>query len=192
MIDSLEMMRPAIESANTLEKLAVKRHSYALVTLHRPSNVDDKSALHSITEAFADVSAQLPLLIVLHPRTKHRLQEFGLTGMLSLPNIVLLEPLPYIEFMSLVMGAKAVITDSGGLQEETTYLGIPCLTMRDNTERPITIELGTNRLVTANDLRAELQKIIDNQWPAGSRPPLWDGRTAERAVARLRERSGLR
>jgi len=103
----------------------------------------------------------------------------------------LLEPLPYIQFMNIVTGARLVITDSGGLQEETTYLGIPCLTMRENTERPITVTMGTNKLVNAETLAENLEKILNGNWPAGQCPPLWDGKTAERAVDALRRRIAL-
>jgi UDP-N-acetylglucosamine 2-epimerase (non-hydrolysing) len=138
------------------------------------------------------VSESVPVLFVAHPRTIKGLEKFGLKNSLeSCADIHLLEPIPYIRFMSLITAAKLVITDSGGLQEETTYLGIPCLTMRDNTERPITVSSGTNRLVNVATLADHLQKVLDGDWPTGECPPLWDGKTAERAVEALRRRTNM-
>ena len=132
------------------------------------------------------------MVFVAHPRTIGNLEKFELTEQLtSSPGIKLLDPLPYIQFMNIATKAKAVITDSGGLQEETTYLNIPCLTLRENTERPITVEQGTNKLVGASDLASELDTIIAGKWRSGVCPPLWDGKTAQRAVEALERRSGL-
>ena len=138
----------------------------------------------------AEAADRLPLVFVAHPRTIKQLKAFGLDDLVSSASgIHLLEPLPYIRFMNLVTGARVVITDSGGLQEETTYLGIPCLTLRENTERPITVSMGTNELCTPGELFEKLSLIIRDQWKAGERPPLWDGKTAERAVDALERRS---
>jgi UDP-N-acetylglucosamine 2-epimerase (non-hydrolysing) len=129
------------------------------------------------------------VLFVAHPRTLKNLDSFELKNQLtSTGRIQLLEPLPYVNFMNIVIGAKLVISDSGGLQEETTYLNIPCLTLRENTERPITISQGTNRLVGAGNLAESVDQVLDGQWQAGICPPLWDGRTAERAVECLERR----
>jgi len=124
-----------------------------------------------------------------HPRTLKNLKQFGLLDRISgAAGIDLLEPLPYIDFMNLVTGAKFVITDSGGLQEETTYLGIPCLTLRENTERPITVTQGTNKLIGPDELLPSVERIMAGEWPKGTCPPLWDGHAANRAVESLRKR----
>jgi UDP-N-acetylglucosamine 2-epimerase (non-hydrolysing) len=190
MIDSFEMLRDKIEAADTAADLNLEPGSYALVTLHRPSNVDALDTLQPIVAALLDAARSLPVVFVAHPRTIKGLEKFGLKESLeSDPGVTLLEPVPYIRFMSLVTGARVVLTDSGGLQEETTYLGIPCLTLRENTERPITCTLGTNELVDAASLANHLQLVLDGKWKTGSCPPLWDGKTAERAVECLKRRS---
>ncbi len=190
MIDSFEMLRDRIEQCDQREALGLKSGGYGLVTLHRPSNVDAEDALAPIVAALCDAAAELPIVFVAHPRTVKQLETFGLKDRLaSADGVRLLEPIPYVRFMNLVTGAKLVITDSGGLQEETTYLGIPCLTLRENTERPITATLGTNKLVEPGSLADSLRAILDGSWPAGERPPLWDGRTAERAVDSLHRRA---
>jgi len=190
MIDSFEMLHETIEASNSREDLGLSRGDYAMVTLHRPSNVDAAESLEPIVDALLGAARDLPVVFVAHPRTIKGLERFGLKDRLAAgKNIKLLEPLPYVQFMNLVVGARLVITDSGGLQEETTYLGIPCLTLRENTERPITVTMGTNKLVNAGTLDENLQAILTGDWPAGARPPLWDGKTAERAVAALKRRS---
>ena len=192
MIDSFEMLRDGIESANTAAELGLTVGEYALVTLHRPSNVDALETLQPIVDALLEAAKSLPIVFVAHPRTINGLETFSLKDTLERdPNIQLLEPVPYIKFMSLVTGARVVITDSGGLQEETTYLGIPCLTLRENTERPITVTMGTNKLVDAHSLAGNLKTVLDGKWHKGQRPPLLDGKTAERAVAALKKRAGL-
>ena len=190
MIDSFEMLRDGIERANTAAELDLTAGAYALVTLHRPSNVDALDTLKPIVDALLEAAKSLPIVFVAHPRTINGLEKFSLKAALAEhPNIKLLEPVPYIKFMSLVTGARAVITDSGGLQEETTYLGIPCLTLRENTERPITVTMGTNKLVDADSLAENLKIVLDGKWRKGERPPLWDGKTAERAVECLKRRA---
>ena len=191
MIDSFEMLRATIEGAGTRESLGLDSGNYALVTLHRPSNVDAAGTLTPIVDALIAGAKDLPVVFVAHPRTMKGLDSFGLRERLeAAPGLELLEPLPYVRFMNLVVGARMVITDSGGLQEETTYLGIPCLTLRGNAERPVTIELGTNRLITPATLGDGVDDVLADRWPEGQRPPLWDGRTAERAVQCLARRSG--
>ena len=190
MIDSFEMLRGSIERANTAAALELTPGEYALVTLHRPSNVDALETLKPIVDALLAAAKSLPIVFVAHPRTINGLEKFSLKDELSGdPNIKLLEPVPYIRFMSLVTSARVVITDSGGLQEETTYLGIPCLTLRENTERPITVTMGTNKLIDANSLAKNLQAVLEGKWHKGERPPLWDGKTADRAVECLERRT---
>lgn len=193
MIDSFEMLRDGIEAADTASDLGLTPGEYALVTLHRPSNVDAVETLTPIVDALLDAAKSLPIVFVAHPRTINGLEKFSLKDVLDGdPNIKLLEPVPYVRFMSLVTGARLVITDSGGLQEETTYLGIPCLTLRENTERPVTVTMGTNKLVDAESLAENLQTVLHGKWHKGECPPLWDGKTAERAVDCLEERSKAR
>jgi len=190
MIDSFEMLRDGIEDANTAAELDLNAGEHALVTLHRPSNVDALETLQPIVDALLEAAKSLPIVFVAHPRTINGLDKFSLKNRLADdPNIKLLDPVPYIRFMSLVTGARAVITDSGGLQEETTYLGIPCLTLRENTERPITVTMGTNKLINAHSLAENLRIILDGKWKKGKRPLLWDGKTAERAIECLRQRA---
>jgi UDP-N-acetylglucosamine 2-epimerase (non-hydrolysing) len=192
MIDSYEMLRPAIAASDARRRLGLEDQGYAIVTLHRPSNVDDAAALAELVTQLERVSAKLPLLFAVHPRTKKRLEEFGLAGRLAANDrIRLTEPLGYIEFMNLVSSARAVITDSGGVQEETTYLGIPCLTLRENTERPVTVTEGSNRLVKPADLLRMIETVLGGSWPKGRRPDLWDGKAAERCAAALKRRAGL-
>jgi len=189
MIDSFEMLRPRIEKANTIEELELHRSEYVIVTLHRPSNVDTAETLEPIIKELISASEQLPVVFVAHPRTIKGLEKFGLmSNLVSAPGLTLLEPLPYIQFMNVVTGARLVITDSGGLQEETTYLGIPCLTLRANTERPITISQGTNELIRAETLLSSVNRVLNSDWPTGTRPEYWDGMTAQRAVQSLSRR----
>ena len=187
MIDSFELLRGRIEANDQRALLGLGDDPYAVVTVHRPSNVDARPGLAAIVESLERISARLRLVLVAHPRTMHKLDEFDLAGALNdSAGIDLLEPLPYIEFMNVVTGAAAVITDSGGLQEETTYLGIPCLTLRPNTERPITVTEGTNRLVTPETLEQHVEALLSGAAPAPNPPPdRWDGRAAERAVESL-------
>lgn len=193
MIDSYEMMRPQIEADAGPAKYGLKKGEYGVVTLHRPSNVDDRATLTNLTSQLVTISGQLPLVFAVHPRTRKMLGEFGLWDSLqSAPGMRLTEPLGYVEFMALVSSARATITDSGGVQEESTYLGIPCLTLRENTERPITVTQGSNRLVPPQRLAEHVKIVLDGQWPRGSRPEGWDGKTAGRCVAALKRRHEAR
>ena len=188
MLDSFELVRPAIEAADVPGELGVEKGNYAVVTLHRPSNVDDDAPLAALVQALVAAQKQLPLVFPAHPRTSKRLAETGLGSVLSAAGVKLIEPMPYVRFMSLVSGAAAAITDSGGIQEETTYLGIPCLTLRENTERPITISQGTNRLVRTDNLPDALAAALSVPSANRPRPKYWDGHTATRCLADLRRR----
>jgi len=174
MIDSLVRLLPLAKKCST-EGFPER---YALVTLHRPSNVDDSVSLKGILEALLEVSRRIAVVFPVHPRTRQRIADLGV----PLGNLHLSEPLPYLEFLALQSRATAVLTDSGGIQEETTYLGVPCLTLRTNTERPITVTMGTNILVGQDrqKLTSELTKILDGQAKRGQAPPLWDGRAGDR------------
>ena len=188
MIDSLEMMRPTIEARKYHEHLGLRAGAYGVVTLHRPSNVDDEKNLRPVVDALIGAAKQVATVFPVHPRTRQRLQAFGLLERLtSASGVVLTEPLGYTDFMSLVFHCRYVLTDSGGIQEETTYLGIPCITLRDNTERPITVTTGTNELAKPADVARLLATIVSGKWKAGKIPDLWDGRTASRVVSSLRE-----
>ena len=189
MLDSFEMVRPVIEASGTAASLGLVKGGYGVVTLHRPSNVDDPAQLARLVDALLAAQRRLPLVFPVHPRTRQRLVSTGLDHRLEAEGVKLIEPASYIRFMSLVVDSAAVITDSGGIQEETTYLGIPCLTLRENTERPITISEGTNRLVDAAALDRTLARALATPRARLRRPALWDGRAAERCVADLRIRS---
>jgi len=180
MIDSLLDLSPKAMAC----KIDSLPERYALITLHRPSNVDDLQTLKSILESLLEISVQLGVVFPVHPRTRQRIADWGLTT----DNLHLLEPMPYVEFLALQRRAVVVITDSGGVQEESTYLGVPCLTLRDNTERPITVSLGTNTLVGQDrkKLSSELSNILAGKAKKGVIPPLWDGHAGERIAEILR------
>lgn len=191
MIDAFELVRPQIAANGTREQLGLEAGNFGVVTLHRPSNVDDRHVLQLLVEQLVEVSCRTPLVFAVHPRTRARLVDFGLMGMLEdAKGMCVIEPLGYLAFMNLVTQSRLVITDSGGVQEETTYLGIPCLTLRENTERPITTTQGTNRLIEPGQLvRAVTQ--TDERHTADCKPPeLWDGRAAHRIVSNLRRLTG--
>jgi UDP-N-acetylglucosamine 2-epimerase (non-hydrolysing) len=187
MIDSLEMLRETIEKEDVYQGLNLTKGSYGVVTLHRPSNVDNPETLASLCKLLVSISKKIKLVFPAHPRTRKNLQRFGLHSSLAKSNgLLLLEPLNYIGFMNLVFNSRLAITDSGGIQEETTYLGIPCLTLRQNTERPITITHGTNQLCELKDLESKVAKILNNALSRPKTIELWDGKTAERVTALLR------
>lgn len=191
MIDSLEMMRPKIEAVAIFSELGLIKGNYGLVTLHRPSNVDSPDTLSSLCAILAAASQKIPLVFPVHPRTRKNLDTFGLIPMLSsAKEIILTEPMGYIRFMNLVFNCRYTITDSGGLQEETTYLGIPCVTMRPNTERPVTVTHGTNQLCTVHDLQDKIENIFSTDFKRCTVPELWDGQTAARIVDTIR--AGIR
>ncbi|HZI17565.1 MAG TPA: UDP-N-acetylglucosamine 2-epimerase (non-hydrolyzing) [Pyrinomonadaceae bacterium] len=191
MIDSLLAEARRAEGSPVREELGVAGADYAVVTLHRPSNVDDPVKLGGILRALARVGERLPIVFPAHPRTRRNMEEFGLGRPAEGGRVRLVEPLGYHDFLRLYSGARLVLTDSGGLQEETTALGVPCLTLRENTERPVTVELGTNRLVGTDPeriLRAA-HEALDEAGRGGAPrvPPLWDGRAAERILDALAE-----
>ena len=191
MMDSYELMRPRIEAETPRKEFGLDEKGYGIVTLHRPSNVDAKETLEPLVEALKASAQKVPLLFPLHPRTRKNLETHGLLdGFLSAPGIHVSEPINYIRFMGLVREAALVITDSGGIQEETTYLDIPCVTLRDNTERPVTVTEGTNRLAKIADLQGYVDDILAGNWQSGVRPDLWDGKTAGRVVDDLKKRLG--
>jgi UDP-N-acetylglucosamine 2-epimerase (non-hydrolysing) len=174
MIDSLVRLLPAAEQ----QKMNGMPARYALVTLHRPSNVDDHASLKRILESLLRIHQDLDIVFPVHPRTRQRIADLGI----NIERLHLLEPLPYIEFLALQRRAAVVITDSGGIQEETTYLQVPCITLRTNTERPVTVTVGTNVLVgqDPDSLKFELRKVLEGKGKKGGIPPLWDGKAGER------------
>ena len=174
MIDTLVRLLPHTGKKKIAEK------PYALVTLHRPSNVDDPAELAKILEALNEISKDIPVIFPVHPRTRQMMRE--LPALKPAPDLQLADPIGYVEFLGLQRDATLVITDSGGIQEETTYLGVPCLTVRENTERPVTVSIGTNILVgrDMDRLKAEAKKILAGNGKAGSVPPLWDGSAGKR------------
>jgi UDP-N-acetylglucosamine 2-epimerase (non-hydrolysing) len=192
MIDSYEMMRETIAADSTAADLGFAGRGFGAVTLHRPSNVDTPEVLGALVSVLLELSESLPLVFTVHPRTRKRLRDFALEArLLAAPRINVIDPLGYVQFMNLVSNSAAVITDSGGVQEETTYLGIPCFTLRENTERPITTTIGSNQLVRPDNLAAAVRASIGRSGRTGTRPDRWDGQAASRAVARLRARAGV-
>jgi UDP-N-acetylglucosamine 2-epimerase (non-hydrolysing) len=186
MIDTLQRHLPIATFDRIRERVPAEKGGYAVLTLHRPSNVDHRETFEGILAALRVIAKTLPIVFPVHPRTRARLAEFGLGD--GLDGFVLTEPLGYIDFLSLTSNARLILTDSGGLQEESTALGIPCLTLRENTERPITITEGTNRLVGTRtaDILSGFESALST--PASSkRPELWDGQTAGRITAVFQE-----
>jgi UDP-N-acetylglucosamine 2-epimerase (non-hydrolysing) len=194
MIDTLFQQLPCARKLDVAGRLGLERNAYVVSTLHRPSNVDDPGALRAVLGALASVAEEIPIVLPLHPRTRRKAEEFGLDALLR--RFTILEPLGYSEMLSLTDGAALVLTDSGGLQEETTALGIPCVTLREQTERPVTITKGTNRLapwplsvVGIRDAASGALRM--GRVPEGTRTPTgWDGRAAERIVEALAELQG--
>ena len=189
MIDTLLRHKERALALDVLGEYGLQPQGYALLTLHRPSNVDVPEVLSGILDALAEIQARLPILFPAHPRTVRRVREFGFEARLAaMPYLRVTEPLGYLEFLNLMANARLVLTDSGGIQEETTILGVPCLTLRENTERPVTVTQGTNTVVGSDPQRivAEALAILDGKGKAGRVPELWDGKAAERIVAILR------
>ncbi len=192
MIDSLTIYREKARRSRIKEALNVKGQGYTLVTLHRPANVDDKENLTRIMRTFKGIEKLGKIIFPIHPRTRRRIEEYGLTDEFgSLKGLVLSDPLGYLDFLNLMMDAKIVLTDSGGIQEETTFLNVPCITMRENTERPATIAIGTNVLAGLDVERvvALTKECHEGKWKVSSVPELWDGKAAERIADILLESS---
>ena len=191
MIDTLLKNREKAEESNILRLLNLNEDDFAVLTLHRPSNVDDPVAFGRILDAVTTIQNDMPVIFPIHPRTRKILESSSLDKRVEeMPGLKLLNPLGYLDFLKLMSNAKVVLTDSGGIQEETTILQIPCLTLRDNTERPVTTELGTNQVVGTNPIKIieAYKRALNGGWRKPVIPPLWDGCAAERIVKILLEK----
>src|SRR6266404_4347205 len=194
MIDSLLSQLDRAKQSTARAALGLTEKEYAVLTLHRPSNVDDTAAFRRIIEALEEIARRLPIVFPAHPRTRKMIAELGLTErVVKIKGLLVIDPVGYLDFLQLLMGARLVLTDSGGIQEETTVLGIPCVTLRENTERPITVEIGTNIIAgttPAQIVKAALDALDPPAGKAAPRvPPLWDGHTADRILDALIENS---
>jgi UDP-N-acetylglucosamine 2-epimerase (non-hydrolysing) len=200
MIDSLLQHREMAARSPILDQLRLRQDGngfrpYGVLTLHRPSNVDDSATLEKLLGAVKTIAAELPIFFPIHPRTKKNIEAFGLrhylngAGLAESRGVIALDPLGYLDFLALNDRARIVLTDSGGIQEETTVLGVPCLTMRENTERPATVTHGTNQVVGVNPkaIREAAAEILRRPMPKSRQPPLWDGKAASRIVDILRQ-----
>jgi UDP-N-acetylglucosamine 2-epimerase (non-hydrolysing) len=197
LIDSLLQQAQRAEELKAFEALGVRPGEYAVLTLHRPANVDECGTLNELVETLVDVARRIPIVFPAHPRTATRIHQCGLEPIVLGSRLGLRPPLGYLQFLSLMISARFVLTDSGGIQEETTVLGIPCITLRENTERPITVTAGTKAVVGTDRARilAAVEVVLHGPKRRGHRPPLWDGRAAERIAAVLddafrRDRAG--
>jgi len=188
MIDTLVKHRPRFQKPEVWDKIGLEKGKYIVMTLHRPANVDQEEKLKELIQEIIDHSGGLPLVFPVHPRTKKMLQNLGI----SHDRLHMIDPLGYLEFNYLVESAKAVVTDSGGITEETTVMGIPCMTLRDNTERPETITEGTNELLGTDPkaIKPAMEKLFSGSWKKGKIPHLWDGKTAKRIVEILVDKLG--
>jgi UDP-N-acetylglucosamine 2-epimerase (non-hydrolysing) len=188
MIDTLFRYRERARESDVLDRLGLLPREYVALTLHRPSNVDDEGTLALLLGAIARIQNEIPVVFPVHPRTRRRLE--ALAGLLPpMPGLRLADPMPYLDFVQLMAESRCVLTDSGGIQEETTALGTPCLTLRQNTERPVTVSRGTNRIVGTepNAIYRGWCDVRDGRWSAGELPELWDGKAASRIVRVLLE-----
>lgn len=195
MIDTLRQQLPRAREAAPLTRLGVAAGRYAVMTLHRPSNVDDPAVMRGLLQAVAAVQERMPVVFPVHPRTRSRLGSFGLDGVIAaMSGLRLCDPLGYLEFLGLTSQSALVLTDSGGLQEETTALGIPCLTLRENTERPVTVTEGTNTVVGVDPelISREAIAALEGRGKAGRTPALWDGKASERIASVLERWLGER
>ena len=189
MIDTMVRMRPRAAISSVGEDLGLVPGGYAVATLHRPSNVDDVQTLEGVSQAFARIQERIPIVFPVHPRTRKSIESSGLApAFAKMERVCMSGPMGYLDLLNLLENARMVLTDSGGLQEETTVLKVPCLTLRSNTERPITVEMGTNVLVGSEPDRivGEAFRVLEGRSKKGRIPDLWDGRSAERLVAVLR------
>jgi len=186
MVDTLVENLDRARQRHTQERFGLKDHSYVFVTLHRPPNVDDKNSLTSIMGTLVDLSERLDIIFPVHPRTRKQMVSFGIWEKANQsPRLLITEPMNYLDTICLVEKARFVITDSGGLQEETTYLGVPCLTLRANTERPVTISRGTNQLTSIDSVKMDIEHITEGHIKKGEIPDLWDGKAGKRVIAEL-------
>ena len=183
MIDAMLAFEKNIEQAKTTDKYNLLKNEYVLVTIHRPSNVDTKEKLYIVLDVLKYLSQKRQVVFPVHPRTQKRFSEFGLLEKLNnITNIIKTEPLSYFDFQNLIKHCKFVLTDSGGIQEETTFRQKPCLTLRNNTERPVTVDIGTNILITFAQAKKEIDKLESGTFKQGKIPPLWDGKSTERIM----------
>lgn len=190
MIDTLLANREKADVSDVLRRLGLEEKGYAVITLHRPSNVDDRKNLGLILKAFDEIQQDLKLVFPVHPRTRKKFEQLGFDRDLkAMENLMLIEPVGYLDFLCLMSRAALVMTDSGGIQEETTILGVPCMTLRENTERPVTVTEGTNRLVhiTTPDILAAYRDIRDGRCQEGCIPEYWDGRATSRIATIIAE-----
>lgn len=183
MIDSLVNFMSHIDKSKIIDEQKIKKGNFVLATFHRPSNVDEEESLSQLIDAINEISRVRTVVFPVHPRTRNNIDKFGLSGKLG-DNIIVLDPIGYIDFLSLTKNAELVITDSGGIQEETTFLGVQCITVRDNTERPSTCEIGTNHMIGTdlNKVVIAAKSILAGQKKVGSIPEYWDGKASERIV----------
>jgi UDP-N-acetylglucosamine 2-epimerase (non-hydrolysing) len=186
MIDSLIANLPQSRSSRILVDLGLKKQSFVYTTLHRPSNVDHVESLSQIMDVITDLAQKIPVVFPMHPRTRKMLDALGIV-LDGHPNLSIIDPIGYRDSLCLTENARLVLTDSGGLQEESTYFRTPCLTLRPNTERPVTATLGSNRLTNLKQLEADMQRILNGDYRYGTIPPLWDGCTAHRVLNTLIE-----
>lgn len=184
MIDSLKYYLNKANQTSILEDLGIQRNNFVIVTMHRPANVDSVKGLRAILEILENTAKHQKVVFPIHPRTAKNIKVFGLEKRLnSIKNLILIKPQGYLEFLQLMKNASVIITDSGGIQEETTFLQVPCLTFRKTTERPVTVEIGTNQLLSdlnPDTVDDKLKEILSGKISKGQIPPLWDGKTAER------------
>jgi UDP-N-acetylglucosamine 2-epimerase (non-hydrolysing) len=188
MIDTLRKHEEMAMGRTVLDDIGIDPNEFVLVTLHRPSNVDDKQMFAGIMQSLLQISQRLPVVFPVHPRTRNRIEEFGMSSLIDENDRMrMVDPLGYLDFLKCMREARLVVTDSGGIQEETTVLGVPCITVRENTERPVTVTEGTNTVVGRKSerlLRAAFD-ALDGRGKAGRVPELWDGKTAQRIVGVL-------